>query len=79
VGRLLWADFGLPIYRHTYFVNNELIQKNPKLIERFVGAIRRAPSRRWPKWCRGWTATRCWRRSRTNSTTASGLRSTSGQ
>jgi NitT/TauT family transport system substrate-binding protein len=38
VGNLLWADFGLPIYGHTYFVNNELIQKNPKLIERFLRA-----------------------------------------
>lgn len=38
VGHLLWADFGLPIYGHTYFVNNELVQKNPKLIERFLRA-----------------------------------------
>ena len=38
VGHLLWADFGLPIYGHTYFVNNNLIQKNPKLIERFLRA-----------------------------------------
>ena len=38
VGHLLWADFGLPIYGHTYFVNNDLIQKNPKLIERFLRA-----------------------------------------
>ncbi|MBL8287254.1 MAG: ABC transporter substrate-binding protein [Rubrivivax sp.] len=38
VGHLLWADFGLPIYGHTYFVNNELIKKNPKLIERFLRA-----------------------------------------
>ena len=38
VGHLLWADYGLPIYGHTYFVNNELIQKNPKLIERFLRA-----------------------------------------
>jgi NitT/TauT family transport system substrate-binding protein len=38
VGNLLWADFGLPIYGHTYFVNNDLIQKNPKLIERFLRA-----------------------------------------
>jgi NitT/TauT family transport system substrate-binding protein len=30
VGHLLWADFGLPIYGHTYFVNNELITKNPE-------------------------------------------------
>jgi NitT/TauT family transport system substrate-binding protein len=38
VGHLLWADYGLPIYGHTYFVNNELIKKNPKLIERFLRA-----------------------------------------
>jgi NitT/TauT family transport system substrate-binding protein len=38
VGHMLWADFGLPIYGHTYFVNNDLIQKNPKLIERFLRA-----------------------------------------
>ncbi len=38
VGHLLWADFGLPIYGHTYFVNNETINKNPKLIERFLRA-----------------------------------------
>lgn len=38
VGHLLWADYGLPIYGHTYFVNNDLIQKNPKLIERFLRA-----------------------------------------
>ena len=38
VGHLLWADFGLPIYGHTYFVNNDTIQKNPKLIERFLRA-----------------------------------------
>jgi NitT/TauT family transport system substrate-binding protein len=38
VGHLLWADYGLPIYGHTYFVNTELEQKNPKLIERFLRA-----------------------------------------
>ena len=38
VGHLLWADFGLPIYGHTYFVNAELEKKNPKLIERFLRA-----------------------------------------
>jgi NitT/TauT family transport system substrate-binding protein len=38
VGHLLWADFGLPIYGHTYFVNNNLAGKNPKLIERFLRA-----------------------------------------
>jgi NitT/TauT family transport system substrate-binding protein len=38
VGHLLWADFGLPIYGHTYFVNAETVQKNPKLIERFLRA-----------------------------------------
>ncbi len=38
VGHLLWADFGLPIYGHTYFVNNDLLQKNPKLVERFLRA-----------------------------------------
>ncbi len=38
VGNLLWADYGLPIYGHTYFVNTELIAKNPKLIERFLRA-----------------------------------------
>ncbi|MDH5537893.1 MAG: ABC transporter substrate-binding protein [Rhizobacter sp.] len=38
VGNLLWADFGLPIYGHTYFVNTETIKKNPKLIERFLRA-----------------------------------------
>jgi len=38
VGHLLWADYGLPIYGHTYFVNNDLIRKNPKLIERFLRA-----------------------------------------
>ena len=38
VGNLLWADFGLPIYGHTYFVNNETLKKNPKLVERFLRA-----------------------------------------
>ena len=38
VGHLLWADYGLPIYGHTYFVNRELEAKNPKLIERFLRA-----------------------------------------
>lgn len=38
VGHLLWADFGLPIYGHTYFVNTDLVAKNPKLIERFLRA-----------------------------------------
>ena len=38
VGHLLWADFGLPIYGHTYFVNTDTIKKNPKLIERFLRA-----------------------------------------
>ncbi len=38
VGNLLWADFGLPIYGHTYFVNKSLIEKNPKVIERFLRA-----------------------------------------
>jgi NitT/TauT family transport system substrate-binding protein len=38
VGNLLWADFGLPIYGHTYFVNNDTLAKNPKLIERFLRA-----------------------------------------
>jgi len=38
VGHMLWADFGLPIYGHTYFVNNDLLQKNPKLVERFLRA-----------------------------------------
>ena len=38
VGNLLWADYGLPIYGHTYFVNTDLIKKNPKLIERFLRA-----------------------------------------
>lgn len=38
VGHLLWADYGLPIYGHTYFVNTESIQKNPKMIERFLRA-----------------------------------------
>jgi NitT/TauT family transport system substrate-binding protein len=39
VGHLLWADYGLPIYGHTYFVNNETIKKNPKMIERFLRAV----------------------------------------
>ena len=38
VGHLLWADYGLPIYGHTYFVNTETEKKNPKLIERFLRA-----------------------------------------
>jgi NitT/TauT family transport system substrate-binding protein len=38
VGNLLWADFGLPIYGHTYFVNTDTIKKNPKLIEKFLRA-----------------------------------------
>lgn len=38
VGHLLWADHGLPIYGHTYFVNTKTIQSNPKLIERFLRA-----------------------------------------
>jgi len=38
VGHLLWADYGLPIYGHTYFVNTATIAKNPKLIERFLRA-----------------------------------------
>ena len=39
VGNLLWADYGLPIYGHTYFVNTETITRNPKLIERFLRAV----------------------------------------
>ena len=38
VGHLLWADFGLPIYGHTYFVNADTLQRNPKLVERFLRA-----------------------------------------
>lgn len=38
VGHLLWADYGLPIYGHTYFVNTALERSNPKLIERFLRA-----------------------------------------
>ncbi len=38
VGHVLWADYGLPIYGHTYFVNTETTQKNPKMIERFLRA-----------------------------------------
>ena len=38
VGHLLLADYGLPIYGHTYFVNSESIKKNPKMIERFLRA-----------------------------------------
>jgi NitT/TauT family transport system substrate-binding protein len=38
VGHLLWADFGLPIYGHTYFVNADTLQKNPRLVERFLRA-----------------------------------------
>ena len=38
VGHLLWADYGLPIYGHTYFVNTEIEKKNPKLIQRFLRA-----------------------------------------
>src|SRR4029078_2673663 len=38
VGHLLWADYGLPIYGHTSLVNNDLIQKTPKLIEPFLRA-----------------------------------------
>jgi NitT/TauT family transport system substrate-binding protein len=38
VGHLLWADYGLPIYGHTYFVNRDLEKKDPKLIERFLRA-----------------------------------------
>ena len=38
VGHLLWADYGLPIYGHTYFVNTELEKRNPKLIQRFLRA-----------------------------------------
>ena len=39
VGNLLWTDYGLPIYGHTYFVNTETVTKNPKLIERFLRAV----------------------------------------
>ena len=39
VGNLLWADYGLPIYGHTYFVNTETVAKNPKMIERFLRAV----------------------------------------
>ena len=38
IASMLYADFGLPIYGHTYFVNNDLVKKNPKLIERFLRA-----------------------------------------
>jgi NitT/TauT family transport system substrate-binding protein len=38
VGHLLWADFGLPIYGHTYFINTEIEKRNPKLVERFLRA-----------------------------------------
>ena len=31
VGNLLWANYGLPIYGHTYFVNTELEKKNPMM------------------------------------------------
>ena len=30
VGHLLWADYGLPIYGHTYFVNNDADQEEPE-------------------------------------------------
>ena len=30
VGNLLWADFGLPIYGHTYFVNNDTVAQEPE-------------------------------------------------
>jgi len=29
VGHLLWADYGLPIYGHTYFVNTEIEKRTP--------------------------------------------------
>lgn len=38
VGHLLWADYGLPIYGHTYFINTEIEKRNPKLIQRFLRA-----------------------------------------
>ena len=39
VWNLLWTNYGLPIYGHTYFVNTETVTKNPKLIERFLRAV----------------------------------------
>ena len=31
VGNLLWVNYGLPIYGHTYFVNTELEKKTPMM------------------------------------------------
>jgi hypothetical protein len=30
VGHLLWADYGLPIYGHTYFVNTGDREEKPE-------------------------------------------------
>jgi NitT/TauT family transport system substrate-binding protein len=38
VGHLLWADYGLPIYGHTYFVNADTLKSNPELVRRFLRA-----------------------------------------
>ena len=80
VGNLLWADFGLPIYGHTYFVNNDTIRKNPKLIERFLRATHKgwrdakadpaASIDAMVEQVRGWTAPPCWPPCRRSSTCA---------
>lgn len=38
VGNLLWADFGVDLYGHSYLVHQDLVEENPELIRRFLRA-----------------------------------------
>jgi NitT/TauT family transport system substrate-binding protein len=38
VGNLLWADFGVDLYGHSYFVHKDLVAEDPELIRRFLRA-----------------------------------------
>ena len=38
VGNLLWADFGVDLYGHSYLVHKDLVAENPELIRRFLRA-----------------------------------------
>jgi NitT/TauT family transport system substrate-binding protein len=38
VGNLLWADYGVDLYGHSYIVHKDLIEQQPDLVERFLRA-----------------------------------------
>lgn len=38
VGNLLWADYGVDLYGHSYIVHRDLIEQQPDLVERFLRA-----------------------------------------